>query len=279
MKTLKHVVPVAVAIMLIAGLATAGPNTRTVSIFPHVHKVQTIDVPVIEGVDEEQCIINVTKGECSATVDWDADMINPLCHWQQDEFKCVKGHWECPGQSLNCVKPECKPWEKQWVCDESVPDTRKEWGIHCDEPIALADVFADVSLDDDDIMCTPTTVDVQCPEGSVETSTTQVSVAYEELVTEAYVGDTVDVRGTIWTKKNRYVGHRFLVFKVYPNAPAKLLYKTGMKMGYSKDTEEDEMFYIFSTPGLIRFELRVFKPDGSVGRIRAKVLVKERPVE
>jgi len=278
MKTLKHIVPVAVAIMLIAGLAQAGPNTRTLSVFPHVHKVQMVDVPVIEGVDEEQCIINVSKGECSASVDWDADMLNPLCHWQQDEFKCIKGHWECPNQSVACVS-DCKPKDKKWVCDELVPATRKEWGIHCDEPLALADLFTDVDLDDEDIQCTPTTVDVECPTGSVQYDTTQVKVSYEELVTEAYVGDTVDVRGTIWTNKNRYVGHRFLVWKVYPNAPAKLLYKTGMRMGYSGGAEEDEIFHICASPGIIRFELRVFKPDGTVGSVRSKIVVKERPVD
>lgn len=266
MKTFKHVVPVAVAIMLIAGLAQAGSNTRTLSVFPHTHKVQTVNVPVVTGVDEDQCIINVSHGECSAAVDFDVSNLNPICHWQQDEFKCIKGHWE----------KGCKP---KYVCDEYAPDSRKEWCVHCTEPVTLEGLFADIELDDEDIQCTPTTVSVDCPSDSVQYDTVPISVGYEELVTEAFVGDIIDIRGTIWTNRIKYVGHRFLVFKVYPNKTKKLLYKAGMRMGYSGGTLEDEFFYIPSTPGIHRFELRVFKSDGTMGSIWAKVLVKERVTE
>jgi len=275
-KLWKHVLPVVIAIMLIAGMAQAGPNVRTISVFPHTHKVEIVDVPVITGVDENQCVIDIVKGQCSASVDVGSDDINPLCHWQQDEMKCVSGHWECPGgDATTCITLPCKPKDRVWVCDEQEVIERKEWGIHCDEPIALDSVFNDFQLTDEEIFCSPTNVSVYCPPESVQIDTTQVGVSYEELVTEAYVGDTIDISWTMWAKTAKLAAYSLAVFKVYPNSPRKMLDKTPKKIAVLDGLVQDETQYTFKYTGIHRLELRLYKKDGSIGRIWAKVFVKE----
>jgi len=240
----------------------------------HTHESKEVEVPYVlvdpeNPVDEQLCTVSIVPGSVSV----DEGMCYPVpadgCEWQQSEFtkvyvcddrrnfgKCTQGHWE-----------------------DGVPADRREWGIHCCDKVPLDEAF-DVECEEGALNITEAEFNVLCPPGSVETRTVIVPFEYELMATEKVVGDTVHFYGNIFTKSARSITYRFLVQKRWPNLVPKLLMKTDKVTGIVDGVlKTNEYEYTFDRPGIHIFRLRIWKPDGRIGEIRQKVVVRDAPAQ
>jgi len=225
--------------------AMAGRNQRTISIFPHIHK--TIYIPYVQGVDGEQCTANIEIGNC---------------------------YGEISGEDIEILLME--------GCEiKEIPSGPLSMGndyiIKCPGHPEFWDIFTvgDLVIGDEDVQCQPTSVEISCPEGAVIIDPEGTAIDVEELVETAWIGDTIHVRGSMFSKSGDIIGYVFQVWYVFPNKTKRLIYKTDRQEVHVASTYTDEFSYTFDRLGIHKFALKVFKPDGRIGRVVAKVIVLE----
>ena len=118
-------------------------------------------------------------------------------------------------------------------------------------------------------------VSLTCPD---QNEVPTQDVEFKELVTKACLGDTIKVDSTGWTWGVRTVKYRIVVRYFKPGSPN---YVVALKTEKTKETV-DGMFYdsiedgfTFDKEGTYAFIFRVFKPDGTLGSARSRVVIVE----
>jgi len=114
-----------------------------------------------------------------------------------------------------------------------------------------------------------------CPPGSVQTHTVSGTFNYSEIVTDVFKGDTVRVRGAIWTAIPRVVEYWYRVEKVYPTDVVKLIERSEkVSVPDVEDVLQTEPYeFVAEHSGIYRVWLKVKKMDGRVGGIFTKIVV------
>lgn len=306
MKIWKHVWLVAMVAMLAivtaAGLAVAGPNTRTLEV--EIYTTETIYKPVyhvlvdpLDPVNEAACTTIETGGY--GCVEYEE-----MCVGEESSFKLepIDEHGNshvfgpAPDGTLNVTGEyrDCSVGNEFW-CEIGL----KPWGPWTEEDLNQAgnsdnwkfashhDQYRNViayyeTCGETEEVCVEW-VDTRefsfdCPPDSVATTTEWVPFQYDVVVAELYAGEPINVRGHIFTNKPKPVVYWYLLERVWPNGTPQLIAKSpkinvpDVNGVYATDT------YSFSTeglkPGIYRVRLRIKKIDGTIGGIRTKVLVK-----
>ena len=118
---------------------------------------------------------------------------------------------------------------------------------------------------------------VVCPADAVITHTETINYSFDRVVTEIMLGDSIKVRGHIWTKSPRPVTYWYVAQLATIPANAKTVAKSDKIVvpDVHGVCATDSFTFTPTKAGLYRIFLRVLKVDGTIGEIRTKVIVSE----
>ncbi len=115
-----------------------------------------------------------------------------------------------------------------------------------------------------DVIYSEGNVLLDCPE---QDEVVTQAVQFKELVTNACVGETIQVEATGYTYGVRTIQYRIVVhYKPSPGAPYSLVLRTDREKAVVNGTFKDQLEdFTFTKAGIYRFLFRVWKPDGQGG--------------
>jgi len=257
-----------VIMAMMTGPVFAGPYKRTLTIFPHVHKTATIP-------------------ENGAYIQWNEDRCFPYYYWEklscEEYFGLVT---EDNGYSCS-EETECDWKQKQqfyFKCPfSSGPGQGSEppWLSNPDEYKSCFYVEENKACFQDSAK-----IQYEVPETEIE---------YEELVVQSKVGDEINLSVSLWyggknsegpiavTVANPPKFYSILVHLIPPTTQKPKLLKNLVdkrpidldKVNLDGVFKPDDVAYTFDHPGVHRFTFKIWKQDGTVGRVQAKVVVTE----
>lgn len=227
----------------------AGPNQRTISVFPYI---------------ENEMIIP----ESGAYIQWNDEGGIPYFTWERltkqefcEEYPDGLPHGEGFG-SLLPPKPQCeKDWEKHCMKEDPQPG-------HGNEPPWAHGGKKECFNYEEDIVYFKNAA-------SIAYGISGEVIVTENLVVQATLGEMINIRGTIFTKVPKNMKYQWAIMKVWPNIDPLLLWKSNRLpiTTVAGINILPEIQYVFDKPGIIRLALRIFKPDGTIGRIYTKIYV------
>lgn len=232
----------------------AGPFTRTVEI--EAYKEVSVDV----------------YADCDTTiVDYWADLVcdeyyqawSKWGNWLPGE--CGTGDRERDGYCMDekGIAPSCLPVSYRHRLRTKVDSSVcKDWDLVCND----GDVLAGLKCFHAD--CT-------CEEGE---GTLIRTVTFDAVVTEIMLGDSITVKGHIWTNKPKPVTYWYVAQLATIPADAKTVAKSDKISIPDVDGvfATDSFTFTPKKAGIYRIFLRILKVDGTMGEIRTKVVVTAR---
>jgi hypothetical protein len=247
-------------VLAVGGSAFAGPMTRTMMIFPHHHVIFTPnpDHGANPTYQEERCFPYYywEKLSCEEYFGLEDGEVTPSCveeptnacsYRQKIEFFLKCGLFSAdPGQGSE------PPWIKN-------PDKYRGCFYAEEDQACFKDAFS-------------------CETYEIG----EEPVEYEELVTNTKVGDTINLGFALWFGGKLPKAYKLTIALVPPTTKEPQLIKDYGKVkpdpslvdanGVYKPADE---VFTFETPGVYRFRLKVWKPDGEIGVTNAKIIVVE----
>ena len=314
---MKHVLSVVLAIMLMATVAMAGPNSRTVDMEAYETINMSVDVPSVvtdpATFDEALCTI-ITKAdwycaEYEQIPDYETLVVD-IRDTQRGEshvFEAPDGTFSVYGEYRDCyhnswfsndyrTNPKyCynSPWFNYWrygseyLTNNGDSNNWKFDGGNHDEYLKVEATYQNVAgyhdgeCIEDAYVYTPQVV---CPPDAVITHTVTVNYSFDKVVTEVMSGDTITVRGHIWTRTMKPVSYRYIAQTANIPANAVTIAKSDKVLVpdvngvYATDSWSFEA-PVVKKDTIVRIFLRIWKIDGTIGEIRTKVVVHPRPIK
>lgn len=297
-------------VLAMAAPVWSGPNTRTIDIEAYKDVTVTFDVPyVLDNPDDP-----VNESLCPYTIDYEwmcSDPFEVCTEHHHDTIQKTKditskedgtsNNFRAPDGTTSVIAqkevcgglPSCAP-VCNWVsvtCTQN--GASSNW--NCGKPkdnirnvVATYNVEGKEVCDNYETACLPWDwykeyyAKIDCPPESVSTHTVSNSVTFQEVVTEVYSGDTITVRGHIWTRNPKPVTYWYLAERVNDPSDPKFIAR-------SAHTDIPEVEGVYSTDSwsftapdvgkdtVVRIFLKIKKVDGTLGSIRTKVIVHPRP--
>jgi len=289
-------------VLAMAAPVWAGPNSRTIEIEAYETIKESIEVPFVlvdpnDPVNEKLCDINLT-GEYGCTA---FETVNECETFKTTDgikqngkdgatFSAPEGTLSLTGEWRDWIKGkkgEAGYWG-DWVSAElyKLGGRSDNWKFESGKHDEYRNFEATVQTCSEETYCVEWTDDrvatVDCPADSVTTKSVFVNYSYDRIVTEVYSGDTITVRGHIWTRNPKPVEYWYLAQKANnPSNPAFIAKSERVLVPDVNGVYATES-WSFTAPDVtkdtvVRIFLKIKKVDGTLGSIRTKVIVHPRP--